>query len=56
MTKTESDVDVFIEINFEPVEDKPGYVWLNKRNMRIIDVNILKAAIEKRNKDAKDTN
>ena len=38
---------------FEPVENKPGYYWFNKRNYQIISEEILKKAIkeyENRNK------
>ena len=38
-----------IKQHYQPVEDKPGYVWLNKRNMQMIKVDALKAAIEKYN-------
>ena len=37
---------VIIKIPFEPVEDKPGYYWLNKRNYRIVSEEVLKKAIE----------
>ena len=32
---------------FEPVEDKPGYYWLNKRNYQIIEKETLERTIEK---------
>lgn len=35
-----------IKILFEPVEDKPGYYWLNKRNYQIIPEEVLKKAIK----------
>ncbi len=38
---------------FEPVEDKPGYYWFNKRNFQIISEEALERAIkeyENRNK------
>ena len=44
------DADEFIKENYQPVEDKPGYVWLNKRNMRMISTDVLKAAINDWNK------
>lgn len=31
---------------FEPVEDKPGYYWLNKRNCQIIHKDVLKKAFK----------
>ncbi len=31
---------------FEPVEDKPGYYWFNKRNYQIISEEVLKKAIK----------
>ena len=45
--------EVNIEISFTPVEDKPGYYWLNKRNCRIISKEVLEKTIkeyENRNK------
>lgn len=33
--------------SFEPVEDKPGYYWLNKRRCEIIAKEALERAIEK---------
>lgn len=35
-----------IEIIFEPVEEKPGYYWLNKRNYQIVSEEVLKKVIE----------
>ena len=35
-----------IKILFEPVEDKPGYYWYNKRNYQIISEEILERAIK----------
>ena len=32
---------------FEPVEDKPGYYWLNKRNYTIISKEVLEEAFKK---------
>ncbi len=31
---------------FEPVEDKSGYYWFNKRNYQIISEEVLKKAIK----------
>lgn len=31
---------------FEPVEDKPGYYWFDKRNFQIISEEVLKKAIK----------
>lgn len=31
---------------FQPVEDKPGYYWFNKRNYQIVSEEVLKKAIE----------
>lgn len=31
---------------FEPVEDKPGYYWFNKRNYQIISEEVLKRALK----------
>jgi len=42
-----------LTILFEPVEDKPGYYWVNKRNYQIISEEVLKKALkeyENRNK------
>lgn len=33
--------------SFEPVEDKPGYYWLNKRRCEIIEKERLEKIIEK---------
>ena len=38
---SESDARKFVEEHYEPVEDKPGYVWLSKRNMRTISIDLL---------------
>ena len=35
-----------ITFTFEPVEEKPGYYWLNKRNYQIVSEEVLKKAIE----------
>lgn len=35
--------------SFEPVEDKPGYYWLNKRRCEIIAKETLEKAIEQFN-------
>ena len=39
---TEEKVEDFIKKNFEPVDDKPGYVWYSKRNFQIISIETLK--------------
>lgn len=39
---SEEKVEDFIKKNFEPVEDKPGYVWLSKRNFQIISIETLR--------------
>ena len=31
---------------FQPVEDKPGYYWFNKRNYQIISEEVLERAIK----------
>ena len=31
---------------FKPVQDKPGYYWINKRNFQIISEEVLKKAIK----------
>lgn len=36
----------FVEENYEPVEDKPGYVWFSKRNMQIISIDVLVTSLE----------
>ena len=33
-------------ILFEPVEDKPGYYWFNKRNYQIVSEEVLERAIK----------
>lgn len=35
-----------IIFTFEPVEDKPGHYWFNRRNYQIISEEVLKKAIE----------
>ena len=37
---------VIIKIPFEPVEDKPGHYWFNRRNYQIISEEVLKKAID----------
>lgn len=44
MTKEEK-VKILIKNVFEPVEDKPGYVWFNKRNFQIISIETLQKAL-----------
>ena len=44
---TDEKILCFIKQHYQLVEDKPGYVWLNKRNMQIIKIDVLKEAIEK---------
>ena len=39
-------LDDFINHMFPPVEDKPGYVWINKRNHEIAKVDLIKEKIE----------
>ena len=39
-------LDDFINCMFPPVEDKPGYVWINKRNYEMAKVDLLKERIE----------
>ena len=39
-------VDEFIRKNYRPVDDKPGYVWLNARRLEIISVDILAVSLE----------
>lgn len=40
-------VDEFIRKNYRPVDDKPGYVWLNTRRLEIISVVNLAASLER---------
>ena len=39
-------LDDFINYMFPPVEDKPGYVWINKRSHEIAKVDLVKEKIE----------
>lgn len=39
-------LDDFINYMFPPVEDKPGYVWINKRNNEIAKVDLIKEKID----------
>ena len=41
----EEKVEFFIKNIFEPVEGKPGYVWLNKRKFAIISIETLRKAL-----------
>ena len=41
----EEKVENFIKIMFEPVKDKPGYVWFNKRNFQIISIETLQKTL-----------
>ena len=38
---SEEKVEIFIKQVFAPVEDKPGYVWLSRRNFQIISIKTL---------------
>ena len=43
----DKDLDkIKIIIPFEPVEDKPGYYWFNKRKYQIISEKVLKKTIK----------
>lgn len=42
---SEEKVKDFIENIFEPVKDKPGYVWYDKRNFQIISIETLKKGL-----------
>ncbi len=41
----EEKVENFIKMFFEPVEDKPGYVWFSKRNCQIISIETLRKTL-----------
>lgn len=41
----EEKVENFIKMIFEPVEDKPGYVWFSKRNFQIISIETLRKTL-----------
>lgn len=43
---------IIIKIPFEPVDDKPGYYWFNKRKCQIISKKVLKESFK--NYDNKD--
>lgn len=36
----------FVEEHYAPVEDKPGYVWLSKRNFEIISIETFAKSLE----------
>ena len=36
----------YIKEHYEPVEDKPGYVWFNRRNHQIIHIETLAKALK----------
>ena len=42
---SEEKVEIFIKKIFEPVEDKPGYVWFSKRNFQIISIETLRKTL-----------
>lgn len=46
---TMAEIKDFIKNNFDPVDDKPGFVWFDKRNFQIISIETL----EKHLKDPK---
>lgn len=39
-------LDDFINYMFPPVEDKPGYVWINRRNYEMAKVDLIKEQIK----------
>ena len=41
-----TEIEDFIKKTFEPVEDKPGFVWLSKRNFEIISIETLAKCLE----------
>lgn len=43
--ENEKNLDDFINYMFPPVEDKPGYVWINKRNCEMAKVDLIKERI-----------
>lgn len=47
MSDFDADARKFVEKYYEPVEDKPGYVWFSKRNMQIISIDVLAAYLKK---------
>lgn len=44
-------LNLCIKKYFEPVENKPGYYWFNKRSFEIISEETLKKVIEEYNKE-----
>ncbi len=42
----EKQIQEYIKKNFQPVEDKPGYVYFNKRNFEIISIETLTKSLE----------
>lgn len=42
----EKQIQEYIKKNFNPVEDKPGYVWFNQRNFQIISIETLAKSLE----------
>lgn len=47
---SEEKIEIFIKMIFEPVENKPGYVWFSKRNFQIISIETLQKLFEDRQK------
>lgn len=44
----EKQIHEYIKKNFQPVEDKPGYVWFNKRNFEIISIETLTKSLKEK--------
>lgn len=42
---SEEKVENFIKMIFEPIEDKPGYVWFSKKNFQIISIETLRKTL-----------
>ncbi|MBR3125031.1 MAG: hypothetical protein IKF42_06325 [Mogibacterium sp.] len=42
---THTYLEEFIKETYEPVEDKPGYVWFSKRNSQIVKIEVLAEAL-----------
>lgn len=46
-TNKTAKIEAFIKENFEPVEDKPGYVWFSKRHIQMISIETLRKELER---------
>lgn len=46
------DIDTYIKQNYRPVDDKPGYFWINARGCRMAHIDVLRKAYNDISKNA----